>query len=106
MTNPPMYSVASAVLYCTLAIVRSLPLPGCERRQTISDSLIRSQILTLSNKTSRNKSKCIRIIVYCWSLNWLFVFSNADFGVKMQKGILFLFYCKIYSLSNLSSMEV
>ena len=29
MTNPPMYNVASAVLYRTLAIVRSLPLPGC-----------------------------------------------------------------------------
>ena len=29
MTDPPMYNVASAVLCCSLAIVRSLPLPGC-----------------------------------------------------------------------------
>ena len=30
MTDPPMYTVASAVLCCSLAIVRSLPLPGCD----------------------------------------------------------------------------
>ena len=29
MTDPPMYNVASAVLCHSLAIVRSLPLPGC-----------------------------------------------------------------------------
>ena len=29
MTDPPMYIVASAVLCRLLAIVRSLPLPGC-----------------------------------------------------------------------------
>ena len=29
MTDPPMYSVASAVFCRSLAIVRSLPLPGC-----------------------------------------------------------------------------
>ena len=29
MTNPPMYNVASAVFCRSLAIVRSLPLPGC-----------------------------------------------------------------------------
>ena len=29
MTNSSMYNVASAVLCCSLAIVRSLPLPGC-----------------------------------------------------------------------------
>ena len=29
MTDPPMYNVASAVLCRSLAIVRSLPLPGC-----------------------------------------------------------------------------
>ena len=30
MTDPPMYNVASAVLCHSLAIVRSLPLPGCD----------------------------------------------------------------------------
>ena len=30
MTDPPMYNVASAVTSRSLAIVRSLPLPGCE----------------------------------------------------------------------------
>ena len=30
MTDPPMYNVASAILYRSLAIVRSLPLPGCD----------------------------------------------------------------------------
>ena len=29
VTDPPMYNVASAVLWRSLAIVRSLPLPGC-----------------------------------------------------------------------------
>ena len=29
MTDPPMYNVASAVFCRSLAIVRSLPLPGC-----------------------------------------------------------------------------
>ena len=29
MTDPPMYNVANAVFYRSLAIVRSLPLPGC-----------------------------------------------------------------------------
>ena len=29
MTDPPMYNVASAVFWRSLAIVRSLPLPGC-----------------------------------------------------------------------------
>ena len=30
MTDPPMYNVASAVICHTLAIVWSLPLPGCD----------------------------------------------------------------------------
>ena len=30
VTNRPMYNIASAVTCRTLAIVRSLPLPGCE----------------------------------------------------------------------------
>ena len=30
MTEPPMYNVASAVFCRSLAIVRSLPLPGCD----------------------------------------------------------------------------
>ena len=30
MTDPPMFNVASAVLCCSIAIVRSLPLPGCD----------------------------------------------------------------------------
>ena len=29
MTDPPMYNVASAIICRSLAIVRSLPLPGC-----------------------------------------------------------------------------
>ena len=29
MTDPPMYNVANAVFCRSLAIVRSLPLPGC-----------------------------------------------------------------------------
>ena len=29
MTDPPMYKVANAVFCRSLAIVRSLPLPGC-----------------------------------------------------------------------------
>ena len=29
VTDPPMYNVASAVFFHSLAIVRSLPLPGC-----------------------------------------------------------------------------
>ena len=29
MTDPPMYNVANAVFHRSLAIVRSLPLPGC-----------------------------------------------------------------------------
>ena len=32
VTDPPMYIVASAVLCRSLAIVRSLPLPGCGYR--------------------------------------------------------------------------
>ena len=32
MTDPVMYNVASAILCRSLAIVRSLPLPGCDIR--------------------------------------------------------------------------
>ena len=44
MTDPPMYNVASAVLCRSLAIVRSLPLPGCvyrtiNQQQTVIISL-------------------------------------------------------------------
>ena len=35
MTDPPMYNDASAVLCHSLAIVRSLPHPGCEYSQTL-----------------------------------------------------------------------
>ena len=30
MTDPPMYNVASAIFCLSLAIVPSLPLPGCD----------------------------------------------------------------------------
>ena len=43
VTDPPMYNVASAVFWRSLAIVRSLPLPGC------------------ANENIRNKRQIVKI---------------------------------------------
>ena len=50
MANPPMYNVASAVLYRTLAIVRSLPLPGCEETTTEIAKLFKQRYRYHSNR--------------------------------------------------------
>ena len=38
MTDPPMYNVANAVFCRSLAIVRSLPLPGCDKTISVIGS--------------------------------------------------------------------
>ena len=50
MTNRPMYNVASAVSCRSLAIVRSLPLPGCEipLKQTSTQLLLQANLLVFS----------------------------------------------------------
>ena len=45
MTDPPMYNIADDVTCRSLAIVRSLPLPGCDSDQTCFDVLIHKHLL-------------------------------------------------------------
>ena len=46
MTDPPMYNVASAVLCRSLAIVRSLPLPGCNYESAVNSEIFAKVLLS------------------------------------------------------------
>ena len=55
MTDPPMYNVASAVLCRSLAIVRSLPLPGCAYGAYANSACpYQTRLTRVSNVSSRN----------------------------------------------------
>ena len=59
MTDPPMYNVASAVLWRSLAIVRSLPLPGCGECLFISSLPGKDSRTFVKSRNLSSDSTCI-----------------------------------------------
>ena len=74
MTDPPMYNVASAILCRSLAIVRSLPLPGC-------GCALKSMVGTvLPAKSDSDVMLCLQ---YNRQITCVLILSSSDLSIRV-----------------------